>query len=381
MVARMACRKAACAVSTSSATMITCPAGTNITGVVFASWGNATGVCPATASSGNAIFGMGACHALETTAYIESQCLGINTCQLPGTNDLPNVAFINAVACPGVTRTLKVMVTCGGYSTQLTSSATSNSSAASTLPALVPPAAGDYLEKVKPPQWSAGGPSMTLNLPVGGGAPSFSVSADARVFGASFALNMSLDADSGQFEFLAAASISPTIFGLNISGSGNTNCPACGSFTVSATFGPFIMKLLEKAGAAVINGLKNALDYKLSDASGKFSAATSALNSAQASLQALVSAQASAQAAIDAAKAQVDSLYNCYRDNQAKRKCKWYNVRCIADNIKRFVLSKICYASWKVAIGVLQAAQAVVTQAMRATIFAAQGEDVGAGMC
>jgi len=58
---------------------LTCPDGSTITSIEFASFGTSTGACES--------FAQGTCHAAQSQAIVEAACLGQRTCEVEATND------------------------------------------------------------------------------------------------------------------------------------------------------------------------------------------------------------------------------------------------------------------------------------------------------
>ncbi|WOL17238.1 beta-galactosidase 11-like [Canna indica] len=81
-------------------TDVSCPEEKVINSIVFASFGNPTGLC------GN--FTKGICHAQQTRSVVEKACLGKNKCTIPVTSG----AYGGDVNCPGTTGTLAVHAKC-----------------------------------------------------------------------------------------------------------------------------------------------------------------------------------------------------------------------------------------------------------------------------
>lgn len=90
----------ATAVEAASATL-TCPEGSTITSIDFASFGTSTGECGA--------FAQNACHAADSQAVLEAACLGQGTCSVEALNE----AF-GGDPCPFVEKNLNVQATCTG---------------------------------------------------------------------------------------------------------------------------------------------------------------------------------------------------------------------------------------------------------------------------
>lgn len=83
------------------AAALTCPEGSTITAIEFASFGTPTGTCGAFAQS--------SCHAASSQAVLEAACLGQSTCAV----DVSNAKF-GGDPCSFVEKNLNVQVTCTG---------------------------------------------------------------------------------------------------------------------------------------------------------------------------------------------------------------------------------------------------------------------------
>src|SRR5437660_1490819 len=79
--------------------VVKCPSGRIVTGVIFASYGTATGSCGSFATS--------SCNASDSGAVVSNNCLGRSSCTLSASN----ATFGDP--CHGTRKQLEVQVTCG----------------------------------------------------------------------------------------------------------------------------------------------------------------------------------------------------------------------------------------------------------------------------
>jgi hypothetical protein len=81
-----------------ASTTVTCPPGKTMTAINFASYGTPTGTCGA--------FAFGGCHAGSSMAVVQGLCLGQNSCNVTGHND------VFGDPCGGTSKHLAIQATC-----------------------------------------------------------------------------------------------------------------------------------------------------------------------------------------------------------------------------------------------------------------------------
>lgn len=95
---------ACCTALEDTACQLSCPSNAVITGVVFASYGTATGSCNS--------FAYGNCHS-SSSATVLSACVGQSSCSVNASNSV-----FNGDPCYSTVKSLSVQVSCTAYSTQ-----------------------------------------------------------------------------------------------------------------------------------------------------------------------------------------------------------------------------------------------------------------------